>query len=79
MSDMPNDERTPAQDAASATEIEVWKKITAMITVRSQPRMPMSVPDCFRKTSPMKIRIMGRMARRNWKARSTMNYPVSLS
>jgi hypothetical protein len=65
------DNGEPAHEAARATLREVWKKSTAMTTVRNQPRMPIVVPDCFKQMSPAKIRMIGRTARKNWSTRST--------
>src|SRR5208283_786095 len=53
ISEIPNDESTPSQDAASATLALVWKKNTAMITVNTHPTTPISVPDCRKRTSPI--------------------------
>jgi hypothetical protein len=65
ISEIPKEESTPHHDAASATGRLVWKKMTAMITVKIHPRMPINVPDCLKKTSPIKIKRIGRMARIN--------------
>jgi hypothetical protein len=65
ISEIPNDESTPSQDAASATLALVWKKNTAMMTVNTHPTTLISVPDFRKRTSPIKIRSIGRMARIN--------------
>jgi len=62
--EMPKDARIPLAEAYSAIEGDVLKKMTATKIVSSQPMTAISVPDCFRNTIPIKMTIMGNIARK---------------
>jgi hypothetical protein len=65
--EIPNDARTPLTEAYRATAGDVLKNMTATSIVMSHPITAMRVPDCFMKTIPTKIMIIGNIARKNRK------------